>query len=177
VMVWRAHATTAAVQRVADRLAAVFGPVVIGIALLAFAVWWLAGAGPAAALSKLVAVLIVACPCALGLATPTALVVATGRGAQLGVLARDAGAIERAARVDTVVFDKTGTLTRGAPQLTDVVAAPGVAVERLLAAAATVEARSEHPLALAVRRGARDRGADPGPIEDFGVVPGRGVYA
>jgi Cu+-exporting ATPase len=176
-MVERAQTTKANVQRLADRIAAVFVPAVLAVALVAFAAWWLAGAGLAGALQKFVAVLIVACPCALGLATPTALVVATGRGAQLGILARDAGALERAERVDTVVFDKTGTLTRGAPQLTDVVTAPGIAERGLLAAAATAERRSEHPLALAVLRGARERGAEPRDSEDFGTVPGRGVYA
>ncbi len=176
-LVERAQTTKADVQRLADRIAAVFVPVVLAIALVAFAAWWLAGAGVSAALLKLVAVLIVACPCALGLATPTALVVATGRGAQLGILARDASALERAERVDTVVFDKTGTLTLGAVQLTEVVTAPGVAEQRLLSAAATAERRSEHPLALAVLRGARERGAEPRETEDFGTVPGRGVYA
>jgi Cu+-exporting ATPase len=107
----RAQTTKADVQRLADRIAAVFVPAVIGVALLAFAVWWIAGGALAPALLKLVAVLIVACPCALGLATPTALVVATGRGAQLGCSRANAGAIERAERVDTIVFDKTGTLT------------------------------------------------------------------
>jgi Cu+-exporting ATPase len=173
----RAQTTKANVQRLADRIAAVFVPVVIAIALAAFAAWWLAGAGLATALLRLVAVLIVACPCALGLATPTALVVATGRGAQMGLLARDAGAIERAERVDTVVFDKTGTLTLGAPQLTDVVPAPGVTEPRLLEAAATVEARSEHALAGAILRGARERGAEPRACQDFGAMPGRGAYA
>jgi Cu+-exporting ATPase len=176
-LVERAQTSKADVQRLADRIAAVFVPLVIGVALAAFAVWWLAGSGVATALLRLVAVLIVACPCALGLATPTALVVATGRGAQLGLLARDAGAIERAERVDAVVFDKTGTLTLGAPQLTDVVPAPGVEEARLLHAAATAESRSEHPLALAVLRGARERGARPGTPDDFGATPGRGVYA
>ena len=173
----RAQTTKADVQRLADRIAAVFVPAVIGVALLAFAVWWIAGGSLAPALPKLVAVLIVACPCALGLATPTALVVATGRGAQLGLLARDAGSIERAERVDTIVFDKTGTLTLGAPQLTDVVTSAGVAEHRLLEAAATAEAQSEHALALAIVRGAREGGASPRPVEDFGVAPGRGVYA
>jgi Cu+-exporting ATPase len=173
----RAQTTKADVQRLADRIASVFVPAVIGVALLAFLVWWLAGAGLSAALLRLVAVLIVACPCALGLATPTALVVATGRGAQLGLLARDAGAIERAERVDTIVFDKTGTLTLGAPQLVDVVPLGGVEEHRLLEAAATVEANSEHALALAIVRGARERGAEPRTRDDFGATPGRGVYA
>jgi Cu+-exporting ATPase len=177
MQVERAQTTKANVQRLADRIAAVFVPAVIGVALVTFVAWWAAGAGIPAALLKLVAVLIVACPCALGLATPTALVVATGRGAQLGLLARDAGAIERAERVDTVVFDKTGTLTLGSPQLTDVVVAPGADERRLLVAAATAEARSEHPLALAIVRGARERGAEPRVPDDFGATPGLGVYA
>src|SRR6185503_18569821 len=177
MQVERAQTTKANVQRLADRIAAVFVPAVIGVALVTFGAWWVSGAGVSAALLKLVAVLIVACPCALGLATPTALVVATGRGAQLGLLARDAGAIERAERVDTIVFDKTGTLTLGAPQLSDMVVVPGASEQRLLEAAATVEAQSEHPLALAIVRGARERGASPRSVEDFGVTPGRGVYA
>ncbi|MEY4373955.1 MAG: hypothetical protein RL760_121, partial [Candidatus Eisenbacteria bacterium] len=176
-MVERAQTTKAQVQQLADRVAAVFVPAVLAIATLTFAVWWATGAGAAEAMLRLVAVLIVACPCALGLATPTALVTATGRGAQLGVLARDASAFERAETVDRVVFDKTGTLTRGAPQLTDVVVAEGVTESRLLTAAATAERRSEHPLALAVRRGAAERGARPEDAADFGAVPGKGVYA
>ena len=173
----RAQTTKAQVQKLADRIAAVFVPIVIAVALVTALVWWLSGAGLAAALLRLVAVLIVACPCALGLATPTALVVATGRGAELGVLVRDASALERAERVDRVVFDKTGTLTLGAPQLTDVVVAPGVPEARLVGAAATAERRSEHPLALAVLRGARERGVDPGEPDDFGATPGQGVFA
>ncbi len=176
-MVERAQTSKAAVQSLADRIAAVFVPAVIGVALVAFAAWLLAGAGLAPALLRLVAVLIVACPCALGLATPTALIVGTGRGAEMGVLVRDARALESAAAVDTVVFDKTGTLTRGAPQLTDVVPAPGCDAQRLLQAVATAESRSEHPLATAIVRGARERGAEPLAVEDFGAAPGRGVWA
>jgi Cu+-exporting ATPase len=176
-LVERAQTSKAEVQHLVDRVAAVFVPIVIGLAVVTFLAWWVAGAGVTAALLKLVAVLIVACPCALGLATPTALVAATGRGAELGILARDASALERAERVDTAVFDKTGTLTQGSPQLADVVAAPGVSEAELLAAAITAEARSEHPLALAIVRGARERGIAPRPVEDFGSTPGRGVYA
>lgn len=176
-MVERAQTTKAQVQQLADRVAAVFVPAVLAIAALTFVVWWLGGVGPAEAMLRLVAVLIVACPCALGLATPTALVTATGRGAQLGLLARDASAFERAETVDRVVFDKTGTLTQGAPQLTDVVVADGVDETRLLAAAATAERRSEHPLALAVLRGAAGRGVAPRETTQFGVVPGKGVFA
>ncbi len=173
----RAQTTKANVQHLADRIAAVFVPAVIAVALVTFGLWLAAGSGASAAILRLVAVLIVACPCALGLATPTALVVATGRGAQMGLLARDAGALERAERVDTVVFDKTGTLTLGAPQLTDVVVAPGADEARLLSAAATAESRSEHPLALAIVRGARERGVEPRAPDDFGATPGLGVYA
>ena len=176
-MVERAQTSKAAVQSLADRIAAVFVPAVMAISLVAFAAWWVSGAGLSASLLKLVAVLIVACPCALGLATPTALIVSTGRGAELGLLVRDARALESAAAVDTVVFDKTGTLTRGAPQLTDVVCAPGVTEQRLLQAAATAESRSEHPLATAVVRGAAERGVGPLVPEDFGASPGHGVYA
>ncbi len=176
-MVDRAQSSKAAVQSLADRIAAVFVPAVIAIALLAFVVWLATGAGLTTALLRLVAVLIVACPCALGLATPTAIIVGTGRGAELGVLVRDARALEAAAGVGAVVFDKTGTLTRGAPQLHDVVTAPGVDEGRLLRAAATAEARSEHPLATSVVRGARERGVEPLETEDFGATPGRGVWA
>jgi heavy metal translocating P-type ATPase len=179
-MVDRAQSSKAAVQSLADRIAAVFVPVVIAVALLAFGAWLVAGAGLTAALLRLVAVLIVACPCALGLATPTAIIVGTGRGAELGVLVRDARALEAAAGVTAVVFDKTGTLTRGTPQLTDVVTAPGVDEARLLRAAATAESRSEHPLAAAVVRGARERGVEPLEpleVEDFGATPGMGVWA
>jgi Cu+-exporting ATPase len=177
-MVDRAQSSKAAVQNLADRTAAVFVPAVIAVALLAFVVWLASGAGLTPALLRLVAVLIVACPCALGLATPTAIIVATGRGAELGVIVRDARALEAAATAGTVVFDKTGTLTRGSPQLTDVVVAPGANEARLLRAAATAESRSEHPLAMAVVRGARERGVEPNAeVEDFGATPGRGVWA
>lgn len=176
-MVERAQTSKAAVQSLADRIAAVFVPAVLAIGLAAFGAWWFAGAGLAASLLRLVAVLIVACPCALGLATPTALIVGTGRGAQLGVLVRDARALESAAGADTVVFDKTGTLTRGALQVVDVVCAAGVAPERLLAAAAQAEARSEHPLATSIVRGARERGIEPAAPDDFGAEPGQGVWA
>ncbi len=176
-MVERAQTSKAAVQSLADRIAAVFVPTVLVVGLAAFAAWALAGAGLAPSLLRLVAVLIVACPCALGLATPTALIVGTGRGAELGLLVRDARALEAASRVDTVVFDKTGTLTLGALQVTDVVPAAGVDASRLLAAAAPAESRREHPLATAIVRGARERGAEPGAAEDFGAEPGQGVWA
>jgi len=173
----RAQSSKARVQRQVDRVAAVFVPVVLGIALVAGAAWLASGATLADALTRTIAVLIVACPCALGLATPTALIVATGRGARLGLLARGADALESGERIDAVVFDKTGTLTRGAPQVVGLVTAPEVSEAALLRAAATAEAASEHPLALAVVRGARERGVEPAAAEDFGAVPGHGVYA
>jgi P-type Cu+ transporter len=178
-LVERAQAGKAEVARLADRVAAVFVPAVMVVALVAFASWLLLGPEPrlGGAVMKLVAVLIIACPCALGLATPTALIVGMGRGAELGVLLRDAGALEAADGIGAVVFDKTGTLTRGRPALTDVVPAGGVEADRLLAVAASAELRSEHPLAAAVVQGARERGLALTEPEDFAAVAGRGVVA
>ena len=178
-LVQQAQASKADVARLADRVAAVFVPVVLSIAVAAFVLWFDFGPEPrvAGALLKLVAVLIIACPCALGLATPTALIVGTGRGAELGVLIRGADALESAGGIRAVVFDKTGTLTRGRPALTDVVPARGVEEGRLLAVAASVEQRSEHPLAGAVVRGARERGVALTEPEDVSAVAGQGVVA
>ncbi len=178
-LVQQAQASKAEVARLADRVAAVFVPVVISIAVAAFVLWFDFGPEPrlSGALLKLVAVLIIACPCALGLATPTALIVGTGRGAELGVLIRGADALESAGGIRAVVFDKTGTLTRGRPALTDVLPASGVEEGRLLAVAASVEQRSEHPLAEAVVRAARERGIALTEPEDFSALAGRGVVA
>ncbi len=178
-LVERAQSSKAAVQSLVDRVAAVFVPVVLSLAIAAFVAWFDFGHGPrpGEALLHFVAVLIIACPCALGLATPTALITGTGRGAELGVLVRDASALEAAARVDTVIFDKTGTLTRGRAELTDVAPAPGVDASRLVEAAATAERHSEHPLAGAILRGAAAHGATARETEDFGADPGRGVWA
>ncbi len=178
-LVQQAQASKADVARLADRVAAVFVPVVISIAVAAFVLWFDFGPEPrvSGALLKLVAVLIIACPCALGLATPTALIVGTGRGAELGVLIRGADALESAGGIRAVVFDKTGTLTSGRPVLTDVLPASGVEEGRLLAVAASVEQRSEHPLAEAVVRGARERGVALTEPEEFSAVAGHGVVA
>jgi Cu+-exporting ATPase len=178
-MVQQAQGSKAAVARLADRIAAIFVPVVITIALAAFVLWFDLGPTPRLthALLAAVAVLIIACPCALGLATPTALMVGTGRGAELGVLIRGAEALESADGIDTVVFDKTGTLTSGMPTLVDVVPAEGVDANRLLHVAASVERHSEHPLAGAIVTGARVRGAALSEPEDLGALPGRGVVA
>lgn len=176
-LVRQAQATKAPVQRLVDRVAAVFVPVVVAIALLSFAAWWVLGPEPKLlrALLAATSVLLVACPCALGLATPTALVVGTGRGAQLGLLLRDAGVLEKAARVTAVVFDKTGTLTAGRPTVSAVRPAGGVTEESLLASLASLEAGSEHPLAKAVLEAARARGLEVVHARDVAAVPGGGV--
>ena len=172
----RAQASKAPIQRLADRIASVFVPAVITVAALAFALWAALGPEPAWTLGLLtaVAVLVVACPCALGLATPAAIAAGAGRAASTGVLFRDAEALERAARVSVVVFDKTGTLTTGRHRVVSVEAYNGTEPE-LLALAAAVEAASEHPLAAAVLDHARELGAEIAPIEEFRAMPGRGA--
>ena len=178
-LVQRAQAGKASVARLADRIAAVFVPAVITIAIVTFVAWFDFGPTPrlAHALLAAVAVLIIACPCALGLATPTALLVGTGRGAELGVLIRGADALESADRIDTVVFDKTGTLTRGTPTLVDVVPARGIDPSRLLRVAAAVEQYSEHPLANAIVTGARVRALPLARPSEPVAVPGHGMVA
>ena len=175
-LVQEAQGSKAPIQRTADRVAAVFVPVVIVIALVTFALWWLAvGAGFTPALIRLVAVLVIACPCALGLATPTAVMVGTGRGARAGILFRSSEALERAHRVRVVVLDKTGTLTHGEPAVREVWT-HGDETE-LLALAAAAERRSEHPVAAAVMREADARGVVYAEPQRFEAVPGRGVIA
>ena len=172
----RAQASKAPIQRLADRIAAVFVPAVITVAALAFALWAAFGPEPAWTLGLLtaVAVLVVACPCALGLATPAAIAAGAGRAAALGVLFRDAEALERAARVNTVVFDKTGTLTTGRHRVVD--AQSHALTEReLIALAAAVESASEHPLAAAVVERARELELEIAPVDNFRALPGRGA--
>ena len=168
-----AQASKAPVQRQVDRVSAVFVPVVLGVAFVTFLAWWAAGAGHSAAVLNAVAVLVIACPCALGLATPAAIMVGTGAAARRGILIRDAAALERAHDVTLVAFDKTGTLTNGRPDLTDLVPAGCVAADELLRLAAALQANSEHPLADAIRR----RATAPPPAEGFRALPGRGVSA
>ena len=160
-MVADAQRSRAPIQALADTVSGYFVPAVIAVALIAFLAWLLFGPPPqlAYALVAAVAVLIIACPCALGLATPISIMVATGRGAQAGVLVRNAAALERLAAVDTVVVDKTGTLTLGKPTLTAVEVAPGFGEDDVLEFAAAIEAGSEHPLAEAILRGAEARGS------------------
>jgi P-type Cu+ transporter len=176
-MVSEAQRSRAPIQRLADRIAAWFVPAVVAVAVLSFVAWSVWGPEPnlALALVSAVAVLIIACPCALGLATPMAIMVGTGRGAQAGVLIKNAEALERMEDVDTVVVDKTGTLTEGKPRLDSVVAAPGFRDEEVLRAAASVEQGSEHPLADAIVGGARERGVDIPAATDFESHTGKGV--
>ncbi|MFA5712266.1 heavy metal translocating P-type ATPase [Mycolicibacterium sp.] len=170
-----AQSGKANVQRLADRVSAVFVPIVIAIAVATLAGWLLAGFPVSAAFTAAVAVLIIACPCALGLATPTALLVGTGRGAQLGVLIKGPEVLESTRRVDTVVLDKTGTVTTGRMTLTDVLAAPGTDRAELLRLAGALEHASEHPIARAIAAGAEaEVGALP-PVTDFANIEGRGV--
>jgi len=172
-LVEEAQASKAPIQRIADRVVAVFVPAVLAVALVTAAAWL--AARPSQALLHVVSVLIIACPCAMGLATPTALIVGLGRGAEAGVLVRNAEALERACRVDTVVFDKTGTLTAGAPQVVEAAVARGCDERELLRLAATAEAHSEHPLAVAVVARARAAGVEPAAAAGFRAVPGLGV--
>ncbi|MEF8834403.1 MAG: copper-translocating P-type ATPase, partial [Halofilum sp. (in: g-proteobacteria)] len=174
-----AQRSRAPVQGLADRVAGIFVPVVVAIALLAFAVWAVIGPEPALnhAFVVAISVLIIACPCALGLATPMSVMVGLGRGAQAGVLIRDATSLQTLEQVDTLVCDKTGTLTEGRPRLVTVEASNGIEEDALLRAAAAVERGSEHPLGAAIVAGARDRGIEPGTATDFDSATGRGVRA
>ncbi|WP_420123129.1 heavy metal translocating P-type ATPase [Nakamurella sp.] len=171
-----AQSGKAPVQRLADRVSAVFVPVVIGLALATLAFWLLTGASPETAFTAAVAVLIIACPCALGLATPTALLVGTGRGAQLGILIKGPEILESTRRVDTVVLDKTGTVTTGAMRLVGVVPASGLAQDEVLRLAGALEDASEHPIARAIAAEARDRGLTLPPVDGFASTQGLGVH-
>lgn len=176
-MVAKAQRSRAPIQGLADRVSYYFVPAVVLVAIVAFIAWALLGPQPPMvyAIVAAVSVLIIACPCALGLATPMSIMTATGRGAQGGVLIRDAEALERFAAVDTLIVDKTGTLTEGKPKLTDVVAAEGFDEAEVLALAASLEKGSEHPLAEAILAGAEERGATPSAVKDFEAVTGKGV--
>jgi len=176
-MVAQAQRSRAPIQGLADRVSAWFVPAVVLAALLAFGAWILLGPEPrfVNGLVAAVSVLIIACPCALGLATPMSIMTATGRGAQSGVLIRDAEALERFASVDTLIVDKTGTLTEGRPTLTEVVAVEGFDRDELLRLAASLERGSEHPLAEAIAKGAEARGLPPVAVEDFASITGKGV--
>lgn len=174
-MVSDAQASKAPIQRLVDRVSAVFVPVVLVIAAVTLVGWLLAGADVETAVITAVSVLVIACPCALGLATPTAIMVGTGVAARHGILIKDAEALERAHAITIVAFDKTGTLTEGRPQVTALLAAGGVGEDQLLRAAVTLQGGSEHPLASAVRQLADQRGVTAGHLEQFRALAGVGV--
>ena len=176
-MVAAAQRSRAPIQRMADQVAGWFVPAVIAVAVLAFAAWLAWGPSPAFsyALIAAVAVLIIACPCALGLATPMSIMVGVGRGAQHGVLIRDAEALERMEKVDTLVIDKTGTLTEGRPKVVALQSSPGFEASQVLQKLASVERASEHPLAAAIVSDAQERGLALSPVEDFDSPVGKGV--
>jgi Cu+-exporting ATPase len=176
-MVSAAQRSRAPIQRLADVVASYFVPAVVVVAIVTFLVWWLVGPEPrlAHAVVNAVAVLIIACPCALGLATPLSIMVGTGKGASLGVLIKNAEALEILEKVDTVVVDKTGTLTEGRPQLVSVQASPGVEEQEVLRLAASLERASEHPLAEAIVRGAERNGLKLAPVSGFESITGAGV--
>ncbi len=178
-MVRRAQSSKPAIQRMVDAVAGYFVPVVIAGALLTFGIWYMVGPEPRLNFAMVtgVAVLVIACPCALGLATPISVMIAIGKAAAHGVLIRDGEALQRARRVDTVVLDKTGTLTMGQPQVSYVAAARPFSEQELMIAAGAAEASSEHPAARAILRHSRQRGHVPGAAEHFAAHPGRGVSA
>ncbi|MGR3506684.1 MAG: heavy metal translocating P-type ATPase [Paracoccaceae bacterium] len=177
-MVSNARRSRAPIQGLADRVSAVFVPTVVAVAVLAFGIWLIIGPEPALvfAMAAAVSVLIIACPCALGLATPISITTAAGRGAQAGVLIKDAEALERMADVDTLIVDKTGTLTMGKPKLTDTVSLGEMSEGDLLSLAAALERSSEHPLAEAIVEGAESLGSSRQEASDFAAVTGKGVH-
>lgn len=173
------QATRAPIQNLADRVSAVFVPVVISLSIITLVVWLIVGGSAhlLQAITASVSVLIIACPCAMGLAVPTAVMVATGKGAELGLLIKGGEALERAGNVDTIVLDKTGTVTEGTPAVTDVVAESGETTDNVIAKAAGVEQLSEHPVAAAIVRAARDANTPVPRSSEFATVTGRGVTA
>ena len=174
-LVEEAGASKAPIARLADRVSGVFVPIVIGIAVIAAIAWLLAGYGPAFSISIGIAVLVVSCPCALGLATPTAIMVGTGKGAENGILVKSGEALETAHMADTVVLDKTGTVTEGKLRITDIIPLAGQSEEALLRLAAGMEQKSEHPLGEAVVQEAEKRGIQPETVDSLQSVPGRGI--
>jgi len=174
-LVENASASKAPISKLADRVSAVFVPIVIGIALLSTLVWILVGQPLESALAFGIAVLVISCPCALGLATPTAIMVGTGKGAESGILIRSAEALEAVQAVSTVVLDKTGTITAGKPQVTDVVPSTGIERSRLIELAASLEGASEHPLAQAVLALAKAEHSTMLEVSDFKAIPGKGL--
>ena len=178
-LVDEAQGSKAPIQRLADIIASYFVPIVIGIAIITFIVWYFAGPSPALtyALLNFVAVLIIACPCAMGLATPTAIIVGTGKGAENGVLIRSAETLERSHKIRAVLLDKTGTITQGEPKVTDIIAIPSSSQDEVLRLAASAERGSEHPLGEAIVRAAEDKKLKIASAKDFNAIPGQGIEA
>ena len=174
-MVSDAAATKAPAQKIADKVSGIFVPAVIGIAIVTIIVWLLIGREFSFALARGISVLVISCPCALGLATPVAIMVGNGKGAKNGILFKTAVSLEECGKAEIVALDKTGTITKGEPKVTDVVPAGGVTNDELLYAAASLEAKSEHPLAKAVMALAREEGFKYSEVSDFGVLPGNGL--
>ena len=176
-MVSDAAATKAPIAKLADRVSGVFVPAVIAIAAVTVCVWLLVGRGAGFALARGISVLVISCPCALGLATPVAIMVGNGLGARNGILFKTAAALEQAGKTEIVALDKTGTVTQGAPRVTELLPAPGVDETTLLSLACSLEAGSEHPLARAVMERAREAGVEPQPVQAFAALPGNGLRA
>ena len=176
-MVSDAAATKAPIAKIADRVSGVFVPGVIAIAVVTTAAWLLAGQSVGFALARGISVLVISCPCALGLATPVAIMVGNGKGAKNGILFKTAVSLEETGKVDTVVLDKTGTITQGSPAVTDLLPGDGISQAQLLQAAYDLEQHSEHPLAKAIREKAQQDGLSPSPVEQFRILPGNGLTA
>ena len=174
-LVEQASQSKAPIARLADRVCYFFVPAVIAVALVSLVGWMVAGEGFSFALARAIAVLVISCPCVLGLATPIAIMVGTGRGARLGILCKSAGALEALSRVDTVVFDKTGTLTEGEPRVVAVLPEEGMDADALVEMAAALEQGSEHPVGKAVYEHARLLNLPVRAVADLSVVPGRGI--
>jgi Cu+-exporting ATPase len=178
-MVEEAQGSKAPIQRLADVVAGYFVPIVVGIAVATFFVWYFTGPSPALTFGILnfVAVLVIACPCAMGLATPTAIMVGTGKGAESGILIRNAEALERSHKIKTILLDKTGTLTKGEPKVTDIITIPEFTQEKVIQLAASAERGSEHPLGEAIVRAATERNVQLLAVSNFNAIPGHGVEA
>ncbi len=176
-MVSEASATKAPIAKIADKVSGIFVPLVISIAAVTLLVWLLLGQSFGFAIARAISVLVISCPCALGLATPVAIMVGNGMGAKHGILFKTAVSMEAAGKIENVVLDKTGTITAGTPEICDIIPAPGLSENELISFAATLESRSEHPLAKAVLRGAGERGISIASLNDFTALPGSGVSA
>ncbi|WP_412677640.1 heavy metal translocating P-type ATPase [Brevibacillus agri] len=178
-VVEEAQGSKAPIQRVADRISSIFVPIVVGISVLTFIIWYffMEPGNFTGALEPAIAVLVIACPCALGLATPTSVMVGTGKGAELGILFKGGEHLEAAHKLNTIILDKTGTITKGEPSLTDIVAVGNIQDQQLLTLVASAETNSEHPLAQAIVKGALEKGISLKPVHNFEAIPGYGLQA